>query len=196
MYCVYMFIITIFMYVSVQATSLASIERALNGFKSLGGGFTQISPSGERLEGRFSLSKPGLLRLDYDAPSHQQIFTHKGTLYFYDRKTKDVSETPLESSMAQFLLAEHLRFDERVFVETFEEDEQIIRLTLRKPRNHDLGSLTLIFDRASLNLIQWIIVDAQGQRTVVNLTIRHKGKGPMSIETDPAKLLMTRVTKK
>lgn len=172
-----------------EAVSLAQLEKALNNFKSLGGTFVQLSPSGERQTGRFKISKPGLLRLDYDAPSKQLIFSHAGVLYFYDRGSKDLAKMPLEQSMAHLLLTDHLRFDDKVFVEAFEEDEEIVRLVLRKAAQMELGSLTLIFNRTTLDLIQWIIVDAHGQRTVVNLTTRHKSMKPMSIETNPRQLI-------
>src|SRR5262245_12348856 len=79
-------------------TSLSDFDNYLNSIQALQGNFKQMSPSGELLRGHFAIQKPGRMRLDYAPPSTQIIFTHEGTLYFYDKKTGDLSQTPLDQS--------------------------------------------------------------------------------------------------
>jgi len=170
------------------ATSLETIENYLNGINSLQGQFEQLSPSGELLRGQFFIQKPGKMRLDYASPSSQLIFTHDGVLYFYDKRTKDLSHTPLEQSLAEFLLRREIKFNRAIKIKKFEEDDRVVLLTLQKEGGEDLGALTLVFQLKPFQLIQWIIVDAQGKRTVVNL-YKTKKNEKINFKTDPREIV-------
>lgn len=169
-------------------TSLSQIETYLNSIQTLQGNFQQMSPSGELMRGHFAIQKPGRMRLDYTSPSSQIIFAHEGQLYFYDQNTLDLSQTSLDQSLAEFLLRNNIEFNETIKVKSFVEDEETVALTLQKAGGEDLGELSLVFQLNPLRLIQWMIVDAQGQKTVVNLSNTKKNQS-VQITTDPQQIV-------
>jgi outer membrane lipoprotein-sorting protein len=171
------------------ATSLEQIQTYLNGFKTLKGDFEQQSPNGSVVTGQFAIEKPGRIRLDYAPPSAQVIFSHDGVLYIYDRSSRDVSQMDLSQSLAEFLLRSHIDFEsEGVKIKTFEEQDNTVELTLQKVGSEDIGELTLVFQRKPLQLIQWVILDAQNQRTIVDID-NVKRNQSFSLMTEPSEVM-------
>lgn len=170
-------------------TSLEQIQNYLNGFKTLKGDFEQQSPNGAVVKGRFAIQKPGKIRLDYAAPSSQIIFSHDGVLYIYDKSSRDVSQMDLNQSLAEFLLRSNIDFEsEGIKIKRFEEEDNTVELTLQKAGSEDIGELTLVFQRKPLQLIQWVIVDAQNQRTVVDIDNLKRNQS-FALTTDPNQII-------
>jgi outer membrane lipoprotein-sorting protein len=181
--------LTLFIPSAYAETSLAQIQTYLNGFKTLKGDFEQQSPNGSTLRGQFAIQKPGKIRLDYSPPSSQLIFSNDGILYIYDRSSRDLSQMDLSQSLAEFLLRKNINFDEEgVKVKKFVEYDDTVELTLQKEGSEDIGELTLVFQKKPLQLIQWAIVDAQNQTTIVDID-NLKRNETFHLTTDPSILI-------
>lgn len=174
---------------ALAVTTLTQIETYLNSFRSLAGDFEQLTSGGELTQGSIKLLKPGQLILDYNKPATQLIFSDDGILYVYDKATLDVNQLPLDQSLADVLLAEFIMINEDVFTITdFHETQTVVKLSLGKHNCADSGTVTLVFNKNPLRLVQWIIVDFQNQRTVVNL--RNVKLNTLQVmDTDPTKLI-------
>lgn len=167
------------------ATSLEQIQAYLNGFQTLRGDFVQQSPNGTA-NGNFAIQKPGRMRLDYGS---QTIFSHDGVLYIYDKSSRDTSQMELSQSPAEFLLRSHIDFEqEGIRVKRFEEDDQTVELTLQKVGSEDGGDITLIFQKKPLQLVGWVVVDAQSQKTIVDVDNLKKNQS-FTLITDPAQII-------
>ena len=69
-------------------------------------------------------------------------------------------------------------------------DGNKILLTISKKGNEDLGALTLVFQKSpSLQLIQWIILDPQHKKTIVNLEKITSGHDLATTLFDPSEFL-------
>lgn len=170
------------------ATSLEQIQTYLNGFKTLKGDFEQQSPNGSIVKGHFAIQKPGRMRLDY-FNSPQTIFSHDGILYIYDKSSQDVSQMELNQSLAEFLLRSDIDFDsEGIKIKRFEEDDKSVELSLQRVGSEDIGEITLFFQRKPLQLIGWSIVDAQNQRTVVDVDNLKRNQS-FTMITDPSQII-------
>jgi outer membrane lipoprotein-sorting protein len=171
-----------------KTTTLSEIQDYLNQTRSMEAPFEQLSPNGDNRLGLFKLLKPGKLLLTYrDSPD--KIFTNDGVMYFANGSTQDLTQTQLDQTVADILISEFIVLDHPdIIVGPFEDDTQKVSLTLKKRGLEEAGTLTMVFQKAPLKLIQWKIVDAQGQKTIVNL----KGLKENSIkqlDTDPKAIL-------
>jgi len=188
-FCTLFALVTFYCGPLLSDTSLSDIEKYLNSFRSFEGRFEQLTSGGELLKGSLKLLKPGKLRLDYQHPSTQLIFSNDSILYVFDYATQDLTQIPLDQSLADVLLAEFIMINDETFtINNFEENPTTLRLSLSKKDNPDTGQLTLVFQKNPLKLVQWIIVDFQNQKTVVNL-YDIKIDSLAHLETQPQQLL-------
>ena len=170
------------------ATTLQEIQDYLNQTRSMEAPFEQLSPNGENRLGNFKLLKPGKLLLQYNK-SKEKIFTHEGTMYFANGNTQDLTQTQLDQSIADILIAEFIVLDHPdILVGPFEDDGQKVSLTVRKRGMEEAGTMTLVFHKNPLKLVQWKIIDAQGQKTIVNLKNLRENT-LKCLETDPGILI-------
>ena len=140
---------------------------ALNAIKTMKGNFQQISEQGFS-RGTFYLSRPGKLRFEYDnAPI---LFVVDGSwVSVDDKKLKVVNRYPLDSTPLRFLLKNEVDLARDTIVTLIERLPGQVRISLRDATNLSQGELTLVFNEASFDLEQWIVVDAQGTRTTIRL---------------------------
>ncbi len=165
------FMIAMFFVNPVQAVvKLSQVEAYLNNLKTLQAHFKQWDPNGGLTTGTLYLQRPGHIRMDYNQPSKLVILADGETLFFADRETGDLSYSPIEQSPASFLLDAHINFQKGFKVDEFSVKANRIKLTIRRQGDNDLGALSLVFQRSpSLKLIQWVVMDSQNKKTIVNL---------------------------
>lgn len=169
---------------------LSHVESYLNTLKTLQATFKQWDQNGALTTGVLYLKRPGHIRMTYDKPSKLVILADGETLFFIDRATKDLSYSPIGQSPASFLLDPHINFQKNFSIKTFKVDGNKILLTISKKGNEDLGALTLVFRRApSLQLIQWVILDPQHKKTIVNLEGITSGHDLATTLFDPSSFL-------
>jgi outer membrane lipoprotein-sorting protein len=151
----------------------ADVERAeayVNSITTLQARFLQIAPNGTQSEGVAYLSRPGKLRLDYDPPSPIQIFGSENVLVYYDSKLKQVSQLPIGSTPAAFLVRPNVSFDgKELTVTRVQRQPGIIGISMVQTKDRKAGELTLVFTDKPFALRQWRVTDAQGATTTVSL---------------------------
>lgn len=169
---------------------LSHVESYLNTLKTLQATFKQWDQNGTLTTGILYLKRPGHIRMTYNKPSKLVILADGETLFFIDRATKDFSYSPVGQSPASFLLDPHINFQKNFKIIKFQVDGNKILLTISKKENEDLGALTLVFRKTpSLQLIQWIILDPQHKKTIVNLEEITSGHDLAITLFDPSEFL-------
>ncbi len=148
---------------------LSKIEAYLNTHKTLEADFQQLNHNGDLYTGKFYLSRPGKMRFSYTNPKTQQMISNGTWLVHHDTSTDEKTFLALNETPAEFILRDPITFRDGVKVASIEETGKVLKVTLRKSDEPELGTLTLTFNKDPLSLIQWIVVDAQRLKTVVNL---------------------------
>jgi outer membrane lipoprotein-sorting protein len=146
---------------------IARIESYLDAIRSYRSAFFQIAPNGAVTEGRFVMARPGRLRFDYAPPSPLEIVADGTYLHYYDHELGQINSFAIEDTPIGVLVQETIRFDELVDVTEVSRDPGVIRVTLVDAEDPAMGSLTLVFMDAPLELRQWQVKDAQGLVTTV-----------------------------
>ena len=148
---------------------LKRIEAKINGFRTLRTRFRQISPGGQIDQGDIFIQRPGLMRIQFDR-RNLLLLTSRLWLIVLEGKHGEPQHFPLDSTPAGILVREKVSFDRDIRVTRVRRTDRKIFVTVVRRNSSRQGRMTLIFERGSLDLTGWTIVDAQGQHTWVHLS--------------------------
>lgn len=152
-----------------KAALIKALERYLNGIQTLAADFMQVAPSGAISRGRIFISRPGLMRIEYQPPTPFLVVADGRWLIYYDKELEETSYTSLSGSLAGFLLRQRIAFSGDVAVAGIEREKGVVRLSLTRAEEPDAGRLTLVFATAPLELRQWSVRDPTGADTRIAL---------------------------
>lgn len=153
-----------------SAPTLKMVETYLNEAHTFTADFEQIDSAGKLSHGKFYLSRPGKLLLQYTDPTPLTIIADGQFLIHHDSSTQETTTMALSETPAEFILRKNIRFDEGIKVIHFQEQTNTYKVTLARSAAAETGTLTLKFSKKPLKLVQWIVIDSQGLDTMVNLT--------------------------
>ncbi|WP_306259003.1 outer membrane lipoprotein carrier protein LolA [Pararhizobium sp. IMCC21322] len=145
------------------------IAASLNGMRTMGGDFVQFGPNGEKAEGVFALDRPGKIHFRYDSPSKIQIMSDGKSVVIHDRALQTWDLWPLSKTPLRFLLSDKVDFLNDSKVNDIKVEADIVTVTMVEESMFGKGRVTLLFDRASKELRQWTVTDAQGLDTTVTV---------------------------
>ncbi len=89
---------------------LQNVEKYINNLTTAQGDFKQLTSSGGYATGKFYLSRPGKMRMDYDAPNNIQLMADGDDLIYYDKDLVQVTYLGLDSSIAGVLVQDKFTF--------------------------------------------------------------------------------------
>lgn len=159
-----------------QQFALANISAYLNSFRLMEGEFIQFGPSGEQSEGVFFLSRPGKIRFHFRAPTRLDVISDGTTVAIKDGRTQTQDMYPLSKTPLRYLLAERIDFTSPELVNAVTEQADLIEVVIVERSALVDGKLTMIFDRKTYELRQWVVTDAQGLNTSVSIFNTATGK--------------------
>jgi outer membrane lipoprotein-sorting protein len=152
-----------------QQTTLANINAYFNSFSLMEGQFIQFGPSGEQSEGVFFLSRPGKIRFHYKPPSRLDVIADGSSVAIKDGKTNTQDLYPLSKTPLRYLLSKRIDLTSKAIVSAIKEEQDLIALVILEKSAFVEGKLTLIFDKKTFALRRWVVTDAQGLNTSVDI---------------------------
>lgn len=159
-----------------QQVALANISAYFNSFRLLEGEFIQFGPSGEQTEGVFFLSRPGKIRFHYRPPARLDVIADGSSVAIKDGKTQTQDMYPLSKTPLRYLLADRIDLTSPELVSAVHEEADLISIVIVERSALVDGKLTMIFDRRTYELRQWVVTDAQGLNTSVAIFNTTTGK--------------------
>ncbi len=168
-----------------DAADLARVSAYLNGLRSLKASFIQATDAGQISRGTAWLVRPGRMRFEYDPPSPVLLVAGYGLLVFHDKQLDQTTNIPLSRTPLGILLADKIDLaDGALQILEVSHDSGLLSVSVTRAENPGEGSLTLIFRDQPLQLVQWIVTDAQRRQTRVALSnIQLGGTYPDSMFT-------------
>jgi outer membrane lipoprotein-sorting protein len=164
-----------------QQVALANISNQFNSFDTMEGEFIQIGPRGEQSEGMFVIDKPGKIRFHYKPPVKLDVISDGSSVAIRDNRANTQDLYPLSKTPLRYLLDDRIDLTSSKVVDRMREEADLVSLEIIEKGALVKGKLTLIFDRDTYELRQWIVTDAQGLSTSVAIFNTTTGKTP-----DPA----------
>ena len=148
---------------------VARVEEYLNSIGTMQSKFIQLAPNGQQASGTFYLSRPGRMRLEYDAPLKDFVVADGLFLFYWDGEMRQQSSAPIGSTMADFILRKDIRLSGDVTVRDVVQLPGVVEVTLSETKDPGKGSITLMFEERPFQLRKWRVLDAQGLTTEVAL---------------------------
>ena len=151
---------------------LTKVENAYNSMKTIKAKFAQFNSKvkDDLQTGDLYLSKPGKMRLVYEKGSPLEFYAINGFFIYHDKDLQEVSYFDLNQTPVALILKDKLSFKEPDFVVSDVQDvldEYFV--SAYKKDAEELGTLTLVIDKDTLELKQWDVVDMQGIKSTVSL---------------------------
>lgn len=154
-----------------QSETLRQVEQYLQQLTTIVADFSQVAPDGSLSSGKFYLSRPGKMRWQYNPPTPILMIASGDNLIFYDYELEQLSNIPLDETLAGFLAKNTIRFtDPAITVEFVETLPALIRVGIVQTAKPKQGKLVLEFTDAPLTLKNMQVTDAAGQVTNVSLS--------------------------
>jgi outer membrane lipoprotein-sorting protein len=159
-----------------QATAFDARQRALldkisgymSGVQTLVGNFVQIGPDGRRVEGAFSIQKPGKVRFQYSPPSPIDIIADGSSVVVRDRSLETADYYPLSQTPLRYLLADRIDLLRDTDVISVSADDTFVTVVIEETQVIvGTNRLMIMFDAKTLALKQWTVTDPQGLDTTV-----------------------------
>lgn len=153
-----------------------AVERYFHETESLKAGFVQHAPSGEITSGMVYLSRPGRIRFDYAGDVPFLVVADGDSLNLIDYEVGQVTRWPVNDTPLRLLLGRDVDLARLgAHVEAAPGgDERIVAVHARDEERPELGAITIFFEKLAgeagkLGLKSWLVTDAQGQETYVEL---------------------------
>lgn len=154
---------------------LTKVEAVLNEITTIEARFVQVSSDGSTAEGRILVSRPGKLRMDYDPPAKLQVIADGVTLNIIDGELQELTSIPLGLTAANFLLRDPISFSDGLKVTGLRQEPGLIKIDVVQTEAPEAGSVEIVLTDNPIQLIQWTVTDAQGEKTRVTLFDQRRG---------------------
>ena len=148
---------------------LDAASAALAAAETASGKFMQTNADGTITTGTFALRRPGRMRFDYDDPTPILIVSDGTTVALEDSELETVDRIPISATPLGLILSTDLNVDDDVEVMSILENEDRIGIRVSDSSGEFEGTLTMVFDKQSYDLLGWLTVDGNFQTTVVDL---------------------------
>lgn len=138
------------------------------------GRFLQVDTQGNRIEGTFYLERPGKIRFRYNPPSREEIISVGRGFYVIDRKEQTQYAYPQDKvPLRQFLESDIDLL--RSNIVAIDQSADYLSLTLQDDTPAGVVRVTLVFDKETLDLAQWVLRDPGGGELTFSLYDVQKG---------------------
>jgi len=156
-----------------DAEALEIIDKVnvyFNDLKKAKAQFVQFDGNNEKKSGDFYFKRPGKVRFDYDRPSRLKIISDGEYLTVENHDLRTSDRYPLDATPFKLLLSEKVDLLQDARILSIDKGEDVLILTLEDKTGESSGKIRLFFRTdPELQLASWIITDAQGVDTRVDI---------------------------
>ncbi len=144
-----------------EETLIRAIGEYNSAIKTMAGRFLQIDSAGGRAKGTFFLERPDKIRFRYAPPSREEIISVGRGFYIIDRKERTKYAYPQDKVPLRQFLTDKIdllaaNISDVVMSDTF------ISISIFDESPVGTVKVALIFDIASLELVQWTLTEPNG----------------------------------
>lgn len=152
---------------------------ALRAITTMQADFQQTDRNGQRVAGRLTIKRPGMIRFQYQPGVPLLIVGDGKALTLVDYEVKQVQRWPIRNSPLGALL-DPTRDVKRFGTLQPTSDPAIVSIEVRDRGHPEYGVITLIFQRrpaapGGLELVGWVALDSQNRRTTIRLANQRYG---------------------
>lgn len=151
-----------------QRALLDRVSLYLSSVQTMVGNFVQIGPDGRRVDGTFSIQKPGKVRFKYNPPSPIDIVADGSSVVVHDSSLDTSDFFPLSQTPLRYLLADRIDLVRDTDVVSVSADDTFVTVVIEETQVMvGTNRLMMMFDTKTMQLKQWTVTDPQGLDTTV-----------------------------
>lgn len=156
---------------------LPAISAYLNALDTAKATFAQKNSDGTVSNGELFIHRPYRMRFQYDPPNKALVIAGAGSVAVFDPKSNQPPEQyPLGRTPLALILAPRIDLGEAKMVVSHRETPGgLTEVVAQDPAHPDDGQIALYFAADPITLKGWIITDASGGRTEVQLSALKTG---------------------
>lgn len=152
-------------------SNLKKIEDYLNNIKYLSSNFIQESADKSIIEGKFYLSRPGKMRVEYITKPKILIIVNGSVLSYIDVELEETSHLSTNTTPASFLTRENISFNAKdVEITRMIDNDKLITVSILKKNRKEAGEFTLTFQKNPFKFIKMEVKNELGEKTSIVLT--------------------------
>ena len=160
---------------------MTKVNAYFNKLIDLQGVFLQTDPDGKQRRGKFYFQRPGKIRFDYAPPSGLRIVSDGRYLAIEDREMNTSEHYPLDVTPFKLLLSETVDLAKDAKIGSIEQgpDAYVLAVEEKTTDNSSSGRIRLFMEKSAtgeLSLKEWIITDAQGLDTRIEVSALEQNK--------------------
>jgi outer membrane lipoprotein-sorting protein len=159
-----------------EARIVEKVNTYFNGMTDLQGTFVQTDPDAKVKHGKFYFEKPGKVRFDYGAPSKLRIISDGKYIAIEDHDLGTSDRYSLEVTPFRLLLADKVDLAQDAKILGIDQSDDTVIVTLADKKDESSGRIRLFFNKADMSLKAWIITDAQGLDTRIEVANLEQNK--------------------
>lgn len=153
-----------------QHAVISKINAYMQKFNDLKGRFIQTNPDNAIQKGKFYVLRPGRMRFDYARPSRMRIVSDGQYLSIEDHDLKTVNRYPLESTPFRMLLTKNVNLERDARILSVSSSDTSASIKLADRSGQSAGQIHLFFSMPNIELKEWVITDAQGLHTRIEIS--------------------------
>lgn len=154
--------------------ALQEISQHNSAVRTMAGRFVQIDSQGSRIEGTFWLKRPNMVRFRYAPPSREEIISQGSGFYVINRQDRTQYAYAQEHVPLRQFLGDQVSLINSNLSDVILSDTHVsVMITDDSP----IGTVqvSLIFDRATNDLVQWSLIEPSGVETTFSITETQQG---------------------
>jgi outer membrane lipoprotein-sorting protein len=156
-----------------SASPLSQVQAHMKSVDTMTANFSQTGRSGQTLNGKLTMKRPGKVRFQYQKGVPMLIVGDGKALTMIDYEVDQVSRWPIGDSPLSVLLNPNK--DLTGIAKVTRNDDQVLMIQARDPKKPEFGTITIAFAKvasapAGLMLEGWTALDAQNDRTTIKLS--------------------------
>lgn len=153
-----------------QMAAIRKVGAYFNQLTNLTGVFVQTTSDNKRSHGKFYLKRPGRFRFDYAPPSKLRVLSDGVFVAVEDHDLNTVDNHPLSDLPIRILLRSNVDILRDANVLDVQESDDLIILSLVAKGRNTSGRIKVFLTKLpELQLKEWVITDAQGIDTRVEV---------------------------
>jgi outer membrane lipoprotein-sorting protein len=154
-----------------QISAVNKVSTYFNGLDTLKGIFLQTDPDKKQAKGKFYVKRPGLFRFDYGAPSRKAMVSDGRFLAIQDPDLKNPDTFEIDQTPFRLLLRKDVDLIRDARIVDVKEADDLIVVSLQDKSPDAPGKIQLFMStKPEIALREWVITDAQGLETRVELS--------------------------
>jgi outer membrane lipoprotein-sorting protein len=136
--------------------------------RTMAGRFIQVDSQGGQIEGTFFLKRPNFVRFRYAPPSREEIISQGRGFYVIDREQRtQYAYAQDHVPLRQFLGEQVSLITTNLSDVVISESHVAVMITDNSPIG--VVQVSLIFDRETLDLVQWSLIEPSGVETTFSI---------------------------